>query len=345
MAVPHQLATFGILPTNDVIAQPEKSCIKLFDVVRRNYFTMKHSFKYLAIGILFAVSQTLLGQEEIPKSTIVDTLPFTLTSHNNLSIQAVFGGVDTLDLMFHTAANAISLTTKATKNMKSIEWDEQHESKSWGGTATARLSRNNAVDIGAFHWDSLSVWEDENSGPTTDGKFGPYLFEGYVIEVDYEKRVLILHESLPQKTAVYEKMPVRFEHGDFFIEGTSLVGGVEYKNHFLVHSGYGGTVLYDDQFAAESNIGERIEIISEKELKDSYGNVIKVQKGLLPTFTLGSVALTDVPVGFFQGKIGRQQMSVLGADVLKRFNMIIDYGNGQMYLKPNQLKDLAYTQF
>ena len=50
-----------------------------------------------------------------------------------------------------------------------------------------------------------------------------------------------------------------------FIEGTSRVGGIDYTNHFLIHSGYGGTILYDDQFVEKSKIGEQIEITAEQE--------------------------------------------------------------------------------
>ena len=55
--------------------------------------------------------------------------------------------------------------------------------------------------------------------------------------------------------------------------------------------------------------------------------------------------LTDVPVGFFEGKIGQQQISIIGADVIKRFNMIIDSNREYIYLEENQLKDIAYTKF
>ena len=56
----------------------------------------------------------------------------------------------------------------------------------------------------------------------------------------------------------------------------------------MIHSGYGGSILYDDNFSAENSLGEQIKIIDEKELKDSYGNVLKTKKGILPKFTIGN---------------------------------------------------------
>lgn len=304
----------------------------------------KHIF---FIGLLLSVSQILMGQEQFQNqvTTVVDTIPFELTSHNNISIKAVFGGIDTLDLMFHTAANSIHLTTRVTKQMKSVHWNTESDIGTWGGRAKSRYSEDNSIEIGKLRWDNVAVWEDENSGPTTDGKFGPNLFKGYAIEVDFNKNLLILHDSLPKKTEGYFKMKLVFENDNLFIEGISNIDGVDYKNQFLIHSGYGGALLFDDKFALESKIGTRIEIIDQKELKDSFGNVLKINKGLLPLFTIGNTDLTDVPVGFFQGKIGQQQMSIIGADVLKRFNIIIDSSRAYIYLTNSKFKDTDYTKF
>ncbi len=295
----------------------------------------------LVLGMLLALGQLIWAQP----NTIVETIPFTLTSHNNISIKAVFGGIDTLDLMFHTAANSVTLTKKASEGMKSIQWNSEGDATSWGGKSTMRYSESNTVEIGKLHWDSVGVWEDKNSGPGTDGKFGPNLFEGYVIEIDFDQNLLILLASLPDKADGFTKMPLQTENGSLFIQGKSTIGGVDFTNLFMIHSGYGGALLFDDKFAAKRKVRKRIEIIDEKELKDSFGNVIKVQKGLLPAFALGEIELTAVPVGFFQGKIGRQRMSVIGGDVLKRFNILINSDRTFIYLQANQLTDIAYTQF
>lgn len=61
---------------------------------------------------------------------------------------------------------------------------------------------------------------------------------------------------------------------------------------------------------------EKLKIIGEKELKDSYGNIIKTQKAILPAFKIGHTTRSLVPVGFFAGAIGRQKMSIIGGDIL-----------------------------
>ncbi len=86
-------------------------------------------------------------------------------------------------------------------------------------------------------------------------------------------------------------------------------------------------------------MSSELEVVDEQKLTDSYGNVVKVKKAIMPELGIGRLRLTNVPAGFFDGTIGTQNMSVLGGDVLKRFNIIIDAKREFIYLKPSkQLK-------
>lgn len=270
-------------------------------------------------------------------------IPFELTSHNNIAIKGLINDIDSVVLMFHTAASSLTLTTEVSKSLTSIDWTEETEVNSWGGSSNARFSASNKLTIGTMVWDSLQVWETQNSGPTTDGKFGPNLFDGYVIEIDFNQNLITLHRALPEKISEYTKTELIYENEFMFISGTSTIDSTDYENRFLIHSGYGGTILYDDAFVAKSEIGSLIKITDEKELKDSYGNVIKTKKGSLPLFKIGDEILSDITVGFFEGSIGRQTMSVMGGDLIKRFNWIIDVDRNVAYLQPNQNWSLAFS--
>lgn len=276
------------------------------------------------------------------EDNILHTIPFTLTEHNNISIKAVLNKKDTVNLMFHTAANSLDLTKKAAKKINSINWDNETEVNTWGGNATSKTSKNNTLEINGLKWDSLTIWENENSGPTTDGKFGPTLFAGKVIEINYNKGVITLHKIVPKYSKDYIKLPISIENKMMFIECISTIGEDNYTNRFLIHSGFGGTILYDDSFIAKSKIGQRIKIKSQQELKDSYGNILMTKKGEIPLFTIGGFNFKNMPVGFFEGSIGRQKMSILGGDILKRFNIIIDSKREIIYIKQNQLLNTPF---
>ena len=295
--------------------------------------------------LLVLVSTNIAWSQNFDVLELVDTIPFELTDHNNLSVQAVLNKVDTIDLMFHTAAHDLTVTTKAIEEkLKSIVFNRTDTVTSWGGDQTAKFSSDNTLKIGSLEWEDVSIWETRHSGPGTDGKFGPDRFENKVIEINFDRKEMLLHSSLPEKAKQYNKFKLIVENGFLFLEGSSDIGGKAYSNRFLIHSGYGGTILYDDQFTLDSQIGSQLSIIDEKELKDSYGNVITTKKAMLPRFNIGDILFENMPVGFFEGAIGRQSMSVMGGNMLKRFNMIIDINRESIYLKPNTLYDSPFEK-
>ena len=290
--------------------------------------------KIKLVFFILLINQMLIAQ---------DTIPFVLTDANNIAIQSILNETDTLNLMFHTAANDVALTETATVRLKSLNASGTDTVKSWGGESTARYSKGNDLRIGKFKQENLTIWEDKRSGVGTDGKFGLNFFEGKIIEMDFDNSILILHDVLPTVAEKYEKHKLIINHGLMFLEIASKIEKETYTNQFLIHSGYGGTILYDDGFSNEHKFGERLTTISESELRDSYGNVIKTKKAILPELIIGAIEFKDIPVGFFEGTIGRQRMSVMGGNLIKRFNIIFDLQNADIYLKENTLMALPFS--
>lgn len=273
-------------------------------------------------------------------------IPFQLTAHNNIAVPAILNETDTVILMFHTAASDVTLTEDATKKLKSIRFDGTTEGiKSWGGAEnTARHSANNSLRIGGRLLSGIEIWENKFSGPNTDGKFGLDLFKGQCIQLDFEKKSMLVSPTLPKKLKRYQQFKLTIEDELMFIEASCAFGDTVIRHPFLIHSGYSGGLLLDDQFASENQLGEKLKIIGTKDLKDSYGNVIKTQKAILPGLSIGKNTLSNVPVGFFEGAIGRQKMSIMGGDVLKRFQVVFDLKNGVIYLKGNKLGKGEYSK-
>ncbi|MEE1945239.1 retropepsin-like aspartic protease [Pedobacter sp. KR3-3] len=297
-----------------------------------------NKFKSSLFVLLAFCSQLVWAQSSKPA-----IIPFQLTKYNNMAVKALVNHKDTVSLMFHTAASSLMLTEEATKRMKSLVFNRVDSVKSWGGESESRYSKSNSLKIGDLVWENLEVWEDKNSGQQTEGKFGPDLFENKVVEIDFDKSQILVYEKLPAKVKKYEKLPLSYTNSNMFITGTSKLDGKRIDNKFLIHSGYAGAILFDDAFVAANQLDKKLKIVGEKSLKDSYGNIIKTKKAILPGFAIGKIELADVPVGFFEGAIGRQKMSILGGDVLKRFNIIFDAQRTFVYLKANSLAKTAYS--
>jgi len=251
-------------------------------------------------------------------------------------IEAIINEVDTVQLMFHTSENSVGLTQGATQITKSLNFNKALDAKSWGGGGSTRFSKGNRLQIGNFKWEDQTIWESKHSGEDTDGKFGPNLFREKIIEINYDANFIVIHSTLPQTSEDYKKVDLLFKRNFMFIESTCTINNNKHLNHFLIHSGYGGTLLLDDEFAKKHQISNQLNIVSESQLKDSYGNVLKTKKAILPELSIDTYEFQEVPISFFEGAIGRQKMSLMGCNLLKRFNWMFDLQNAALYLRPNQ---------
>ncbi len=279
-------------------------------------------------------------QEEVAAIEI----PFALTSANILSVRGILNGTDTADLMFHTAVDSLSLTKESIKRISSVKMDDVETIKSWGGESQGRFSKSNSLKLAGLTWDNLLITEDELSGSHTDGKFGPNLFKGYVIEVDFEHQSLRLHSRLPDTIdPKYQRLAIEYDRGNMFVLAAVETEAKRFENRFLLHTGFGGTVVMDDEFVASNGLAQELKTVGESQLSDALGNVLKTKDVQIPSFSIAAFRFSDVPSRFFDGSSRLQRISVLGVEILKRFNWIIDKEHDCIYLKPNSLFNSAFS--
>jgi hypothetical protein len=268
-------------------------------------------------------------------------IPFVLTESNNISEPVIVNHNDTLNLMFHTAVDSVSITNDALSKLDNFKTDESVEVQSWGGRTDGLVSKGNHLKLGAFEWNDQTIFVDEFSAPGTDGKFGPNLFKDKIIEVNFDDRQLVIHAVLPpyatDATSKFQRVEFSVEKGSMYVTGDLHVEDQNLSNKFMVHSGFSGTAILDDAFVREHQFVANLPAISQRELKDAFGNVVKTKKVILPSLRLGNVEFENVPVEIFDSTLEMQKISIVGGDILKRFNMIIDSANHQLYLSPSRL--------
>ncbi|MDP1813103.1 MAG: aspartyl protease family protein [Leadbetterella sp.] len=271
----------------------------------------------------------------------IDTLSFRLNKQSNICIKARINNSDTLTLMFHTSSTGLTVTRESLKEKILLKNKQNTNIQTWGGKADAEFSEHNTLFINKLTWKDLTIFVNENSGPETDGKFGYDLFTKKIVSIDYDKNLIMVNENLPKNLKGYQKMNLFFSNGSMFIEGKLEIGDEVYQDKFMFHSGYGGAILLDPQIAEKYNM-KSLKTISTSELKDSYGNVFKIETKLLPKAKIGKKTIKNVPLSF-AARSSDIPMKVFGNDLLKRFNVIFDFQKNEIYLKPNGLRKMNYN--
>lgn len=269
-------------------------------------------------------------------------IPFTLTPAHNLSVHATLNATDSLELMFHTGVDSVSLTKDAIAKLSRFDANESIDVQSWGGTTQARRSTGNTLRIGDFAWRDVAITESDNSGTGTDGKFGPSQFGERIIEIDFDARELVIHPTLPEIDARFERLDLVVRHGALFVSGEIGAGDRRCTTEFMLHTGFGGTALLDESFVHAHGLDDELPSMRGTELKDSYGNTVKTRKVVVPSLRLGSLTFRDVPAGLFDGALGSQRVSVLGGALLERCNLILDVAHHHLYLAPSRRFDAPF---
>jgi len=258
-----------------------------------------------------------------------DTIPFTLTEFNNLKIKAVLNKADSLDLKFDSGTTGLLLTNDAIRQ-------KTHLSNTSG--------KDNTLRIGNLTWDSLTIYPVELSGQGTDGRFGWDLFDGKIVEIDYDKNLFIVHTKLPAINKKYSKFDIEYIHTLFCIRGELQIKNKKYKNRFLFDNGYQRTIMLDTVLMSEQNYPKDLEVIKKVIMKNGQGKEIPLITVNNERFNLGKQRLLNIPVQLMTtANPARFKAHILGNEVLKRFNTILDFQNNVVYLKPNSLFDLAYA--
>ncbi len=278
----------------------------------------------------------------------VTTIPFTLTASNNIAVPVTVNQGDDLILMFHTAVDSVTVTEDALKKLHDFKTDEVVEVQSWGGTASGTASKGNRLKIGTFEWKDQTIFVDQFSGPGTDGKFGPNLFDGKVLEINFDRSEIVIHPALPSfatdRKTNYHRIDFSVDRGAMYVAGELKIGDQKFYHKFMIHSGFSGTGVLDDAFTKEHELIRKLPTISERELKDAFGNIVKTKKVKLASLRIGEVQFDDVPVEIFDGAVAMQEISILGGDLLKRFNMIIDSTNHYLYVCPSKYYALKFGE-
>ncbi len=276
-----------------------------------------------------------------PVRTVPDTIPFVLTPKNNILLTAVIDARDTLRLMFHTGMRGLDITEAARARMHSFHTDAKVTSGSWGGGGASDLSAHHTLRIGPRNWADVELGTSPLSGEGSDGKVGYDFFADQVLEVDFDHRRIVVHDRLPQATTGYAAVPIAYQRGSFFITIPVRAAAGSFDQAFMVHSGHSGALLFGTRSVLEHPGLHQLDTLGTEVLKDSFGHELRNARVRIPAFTIAGGTLTDVPASLMDPRSSIPS-SVIGGELLTRFDWLLDLRNDVLYLRPNSRYDAAF---
>ncbi len=277
------------------------------------------------------------GTEEI----LLDSIPFTMTEGNNIMFSCLLDEKDSIQLFFDTGGTELVLLHDAIKNETSLL---QNRNKGYQEIDFEPLEETSSLRIGNLVWDSLNIYPARVGPKEMAGHFGWDLFKGKIIELNYDEKVMVVHPGVENITEGFQKIPIEYTNTLFCIDATLSVSDQLFQNRYLFDSGFQRAIVLDKELRKKDGFPNNLTVLKESTLRNSRGDVFINKVVNTDQICFGELCADNVPAQLIvTPNPARFETNILGNELLKRFNTILDFKNHHVYLKANSLMSQSYT--
>ena len=260
-------------------------------------------------------------QRAAPGPATHDTIPFTLTDNSAICVKSIVNDSIPLNLHFDVSSFGFVLLTPNYKKFRPIT----------------------KVQLGPLSWTNPRVLSAPNTAAGMDGRFGWDLFEGKCVEIDYDHHLLIIHSKRPGNLKGYTRSTLDFLRSYPCAKATISVNGAAYTGDFLFDTGSDRALFLDSNWAVRQHFPTDLKLLSTSVMHDGAGRKYESKIVEAPLLTIDRFALTNIPSWLLGSRNPAGfEVNLFGNDLLKRFNMVLDFQNDRVYLKPNKLMNEPY---
>ncbi|WP_228448120.1 MULTISPECIES: hypothetical protein [unclassified Chryseobacterium] len=273
-----------------------------------------------------------LPPKDFSKMSFKDTLQLHMNEQNTIFVKTVLNKVDSLLLNFDTGTSDLVLTQETLKNK----------------IKSSLKAGPNILQMGKKEYQGFKIYPAQLTGHGTDGRFGWDLFDGMIVELNHDKGIMVVHSQLPANVkSQYSQVPIKYFNNVFQVPVDIVQGEVKNKDWYLFDTGYQRTAMLDGPLLNEQGFPtDKMKVIKKVIMRGAQGNEIPVMTSNLQTLSLGKTKLKDIPVQLLSQSrpVTGTRMNILGNEILKRFNLFLDFQKNIVYLKPNKLVDATYIE-
>jgi hypothetical protein len=291
------------------------------------------------------IASSFPPEDPLKRNLVInDTIPFTLTAYNAIHVKAVINDTDTLNMHFDISSFDFHITNDAILKKTKLLANQPDAMAGKAEPNYKKLAKVFKLQIGNMIWNDPPVSATNQTAREMDGRIGWTVFDGKIIELDYDKSLLIIHSRLPKGLKDYTKAKVEFKQSYPCIAATFEIAGKQYTGDFMMDTGSELAVILSNDWAAAQNFPTaNLKLLKTTAISDPTGKTYESKIVLAPLLKLNGFALTNVPTFALGVKSpAGHQINFLGNGALKRFNMILDLKNDYIYLKPNKLLGVKY---
>ncbi len=295
--------------------------------------------------ILFKITFLLLF--EFANAQVLE-LPLEVSDRGHTFIKVSVNDSEELNFVFDTGATAEVIDTKVAEKI-GIKSEYKQPVKGASGEEFYDIALNEKLKLNTIELVSramvikdlsnLNVLSDEK----IDGIIGATLLSKYITNIDYSNKKIVFYKD-DNKINVegFTKIPFTFKTNipiPLIKVGFTLENGESFEGNVLFDSGAGLSLSVNSPYNKKNKLSKKAEKTLLRKSSglgaESYDERIRIK-----TLQLEGFSFTNLPIelsGATEGVLASSDfMGILGAKIIQRFNVVLDYNTKTMYLKPNK---------
>mgnify|MGYP000479762479 CR=1 FL=1 len=311
----------------------------------------------LFLTLCFMLGRLHAQEEFVPKpSRHITTFPFKILTGGVITLKAKFSEhPDSLNFILDTGSGGISLDSATAADIKVKTTLSDRTIRSIAGIRQVFFAYNQKLHLPGLTVDSLNFHINDYEvltaayGEKIDGIIGYSFLSRYIVKIDYDS----------SKISVFTKGTIKYPRGGFLLDPllvsipimrSGLKDNKEIDARFYFDTGAGMCLLLSADFVNDSFFikPKRKWYATQAE---GPGGKAPMKQGVIKQVKIGPYRFRNVPTYIFDDEFNVTQYPYLGGlignDLLRRFNIIINYEKSDIYMTPNShfkdVFDYSYT--
>jgi aspartyl protease/PDZ domain-containing protein len=300
----------------------------------------------LYISVSIALCNALVAQEEFiePAAKYLTRVHFTQLTGGVILLQGQFGDFpDTMNFILDTGSGGISLDSTTATQLKLTPVPSDKTIRGIAGIRLVSFVNNEKLKLGDLTIDSLDFHINNYDiltavyGERIDGIIGYSLLKRFIFKIDYDS----------SRIDIFSKGTFKYPKGGYMfrpliatlpIQTARVKDEKTIQTRFLYDIGAGLCMMLSEDFVQDSMLLNKKRKLYYKEA-EGLGGKIDMQMTVIKELKFGPYRFRNVPVYIFKDEYNVTSYpflgGIIGNDILRRFNCILNYDKRDFYLTPN----------
>jgi hypothetical protein len=307
---------------------------------------MRKPVTQILFCFLLAVSISATAQEQFiePPAKLLTSFRFKQLSGGVIMLKAQYGNFpDTLNFILDTGSGGISLDSTTVDYFHLTPTPSDMTILGIAGIRKVSFMYNQRLRLPGLTVDSLNFHINNYDiltqvyGEKIDGIIGYSLLSRYIFNINYD--------SL--KISIFTNGRMKYPRGGWLyepilrtlpVQNARIKDAVTTNSRFLFDIGAGLCMMLNKDFIEDSNFLDKKRVLYAKEA-EGVGGKIDMHMTVIKEMRLGPYRFKNIPVFIFDDTFNLTSYpylsGIIGNDILRRFNLILNYAKREFYFTPN----------